>query len=169
MEAAYKVHSIDMPTPLKLKRQDMHNSFASGHSSFAPVTDAETWYRDGEILASNGYYLEALTHFDRAVILQQDYVAAWTLRGVVLIHLGRDREALESCNHALAINPDDQEAWIFRGVALHRLNRYREAYASYNRALRVQYSSPKGKWLAWFRSARNIILGLTQSGSISVR
>ncbi len=93
------------------------------------------WLRQGEALANQGRYAEALQHFDRAIALNPEVAEAWVFRGVMLLHLGEYHLALASCDRAIQLVPDNQEAWIFRGVALHRLGSYQSAYASYQRAI----------------------------------
>ncbi len=78
------------------------------------------WLRQGEALANQGRYAEALQHFDRAIALNPEVAEAWVFRGVMLLHLGEYHLALASCDRAIQLVPDNQEAWIFRGVALHR-------------------------------------------------
>ncbi|WP_088891515.1 tetratricopeptide repeat protein [Leptolyngbya ohadii] len=113
------------------------------------------WFKQGEQLADQGSYREALEQFDRVLAVQPNHGSAWVFRAVVLIHLDRFQEALESCDRALTANPTNAEAWLFRAVALQRLNRYPEAYTSYGKALGDRHSTeaqsqqPSSSLLPW--------------------
>lgn len=115
-------------------------------------------YAQGDALARQNRYSEALAQFDRAIELQPMYHEAWVFRGVVLIHLERYQEALASCDRAIKLRPTYTEAWIFRGAALHQLGDYRAAYASYERALGEAHSSPFGSFLNWVKQAWAVLL-----------
>lgn len=128
-----------------------------------PAEAIQTCFEQGERLANQGLYSEALIQFDRIIEAQSDSVPVWVFRAVVLLHLVRYQEALESCNRALVLCPTDAEALLFRGVALHRLNRYREAYRSYETALgdrskskqqSLQVSLPSPDHGNWLKSLR---------------
>lgn len=105
--------------------------------------DGLTWYRQGELLANQQRYAEALTCFEQVLQVQADSAAAWIFRGVMLIYLENYREALDSCERAIALHPHNPEAWIFRGVALHRMGYYQQAYASYDRALGIHWKTTR--------------------------
>ncbi len=103
--------------------------------------DYKAFLRQGEALAQEGCYSEALASFDQALTIQPLDHAAWMFRAVVLIQLDQYSEALASCEKALAIQPNDKQAWICRGAALHYLGHYKQAYASYDQALGIQRQS----------------------------
>jgi tetratricopeptide (TPR) repeat protein len=152
--------SVDatMPTEATIPLQDPQTSQSQGSQSSA------FWYAQGDALAQQDRYAEALTKFDQAIALQPNYQEALVFRGVVLIHLGRYQEALESCDRAIAICPNHTEAWIFRGAALHQLGDYRAAYISYEHALGDTHSSPIRNVLNWVRQTW---VGLHSSGQNS--
>lgn len=103
--------------------------------------DYEGWYNQGDALAKEGRYEEALASFDQALAIKQNDHAAWVFRGVVLIQMDRYKSALASCEKALEIYPDDKQAWIVRGAALNYLGCYKQSYASYDKALGIEQQS----------------------------
>ncbi|PSB16868.1 hypothetical protein C7B61_11415 [filamentous cyanobacterium CCP1] len=117
------------------------------------LEDSTSWYGQGDVLAKQSRYDEALACFDRAIELQPDYHEAWVFRGVVLIHLERYQEALESCDRAIELCPTNSEAWIFRGAALHQLGNYRTAYASYEQALGETSLPVVDEFWSWVKRA----------------
>lgn len=119
------------------------NSYSQQIALLEMVEDSQFSLEQGEQLANQGLYGEALVQFDRVLEAQPESVPAWVFRAVVLLYLDRYHEALESCDRALTLCPTDTEAWLFRGVALHRLNRHREAYQSYHNALGDRNPSKK--------------------------
>ncbi|WP_416675511.1 tetratricopeptide repeat protein [Egbenema bharatensis] len=120
--------------------------------------DSAFWYSQGDSLARENRYEEALACFDRAIELQPDYHEAWVFRGVILIHLERYQEALESCDRATEICPTNSEAWIFRGAALHQLGNYRTAYASYEQALGDRTAPVVDEFWSWVKRAWSDLL-----------
>lgn len=109
------------------------------------------WYEQGEELAQEKRYSEALSCFDQVVSLQPDCDAAWVFRAVMLLHLGEPQAALASCERAIQICPSNQEAWLFQGAALQRLGQYQKAYNSYDRALGHSNQSLGSRLLRWLR------------------
>lgn len=109
------------------------------------------WYQQGDELANQGRYAEALISFNRAIASNSSFHEAWVFRAVVLIHLEQYQVALESCDRALECCPTNSEAWLFRGVALQRLGQYQQAYASYDRAVGKVRKSPLAEWVGWLK------------------
>ena len=89
----------------------------------------------GVILAAQGKNDEALTSYNRALMVQPKHADALSNRGNVLKELRRFDEALASYNSALAVKPNYAAALNNRGVTLHILARFDEALASFDRAL----------------------------------
>ena len=119
----------------------MDAAITSFNNSLEFQADEYIWYNQGDALAKEGRYEEALASFDKALAIQPDYHAAWVFRAVVLTQLGRYSVALASCEKALAIQPNDKQAWIVRGAALSYLGYYKQAYASYDKALGIERQS----------------------------
>ena len=81
---------------------------------------------------------QALASCDQAIMLQPDYVKAWSSRGTLLDKLGDHKQALASCDQVIALQPDDASAWNNRGDSLGNLGRYDQAIESCDQAIALQ-------------------------------
>ncbi|ASC72090.1 hypothetical protein XM38_030440 [Halomicronema hongdechloris C2206] len=111
------------------------------------------WYLQGEVLANQGQYDQALDSLDRALALHGNMADIWVAKAVCLLHLSQPQSALRCCEHALKLQPHHAQAWLFHGVASHRLGHYHQAYTSYRHALRGQSPRPQHhpKWLVYLQ------------------
>jgi superkiller protein 3 len=87
-----------------------------------------------ESIASRDF-MKALDHFDRAIMLREDYDVPWRLKGNVLDEMGYHEQALECYKHALELFPESDETWFSLGSCLFSLARYSEEIICYDRAL----------------------------------
>jgi superkiller protein 3 len=87
-----------------------------------------------ESLASKDF-MKALDHFDRAIMLKEDYDVPWRLKGNTLDEMGYHEQALECYKHALELFPESDETWFSLGSCLFSLGRYAEEISCYDRAL----------------------------------
>lgn len=98
---------------------------------------AEDWTIWGRSLASSGRYTEAVSCFDRALLIDPGLAAAWDGKGEALMMIGRYDKALTSFEKALAIEPESAEIWCHRGNALQMLLRFDDALGCYDEALKI--------------------------------
>jgi tetratricopeptide (TPR) repeat protein len=89
----------------------------------------------GYLLVATNEYEAALTYYDQALSIKQDYHEAWNNKGIALSNLKRYKEAIASYHQALKIKPDYHEAWYNQGNALYSLKFYEQAINSYNKAM----------------------------------
>jgi protein O-GlcNAc transferase len=78
---------------------------------------------------------DALSSYDRALLIRPDHFEALNNRAVLLQDLKRFDEAVASCDKALGIKPDNVIALNNRAGILSLLQRYDEALASYDKAI----------------------------------
>ena len=97
----------------------------------------------GAILAENGQASEAMPHYERALLLQPDYVDAHYNMGIALTKLDRVPEAIAQYEEALRLSPDYSKAHNNLGVLLEKVGRMPEAVAQYKEALRLQPDYPQ--------------------------
>jgi predicted TPR repeat methyltransferase len=102
------------------------------------LKDARRLRDQGNWLAAQRRYDEALVRFEQALALRANFVEALHDRGITLRRLNRFAEALASHDRGLALRPDDAEGHYNRGNALFELGRYGDALASYDRALVIR-------------------------------
>jgi len=107
-------------------------------TSTHPEFSSSLFFYVGNALDDLGHYEEAITSFDKALAIKDDFIGAWNNQGSALGNLGRHEEALVRFDKALAIKDDYSLAWNNRGGALANLERYEEAIASYDKALAIK-------------------------------
>lgn len=109
---------------------------SEAYELIAPVVQADP--NNAAVLANFASVLmaldlpvEALAAYERSLVLNPDYPAAWHSCGVILQSLVRYDEALECFNRFLGFGPDHAGAWNDRGLALQNLMRLDEALESF--------------------------------------
>ncbi len=83
-------------------------------------------------------YSAAISNFDQAIKLNQNWGEAYYNRGVIYAQIGKYREAINDFTEALRINENWVDAYNKRGNAFNQLGRYEEAIADYEQALELQ-------------------------------
>ena len=64
----------------------------------------------GKSQLENGYFDEALSSFEQAILLEQNDPDLWNYKGVTLRSLGRYDEAIECYNKSLSLDPRDKNS-----------------------------------------------------------
>jgi len=113
------------------------------------ITQALTHDRSNAFAYSNlgsayqklGRYPEAIARFERALVLQPDFVEALSNLGNTLRDAGRREDALASYNRALALKPDRPDVLANRGNVLRELRRFDEALGDFDRGLALDPQS----------------------------
>ena len=72
--------------------------------------DAQNILKKGISFLEDGKYEEALSCFEKILVLNPNDPDIWNKKGVALRSLGRYDEAIESFNKALEITPRDLDA-----------------------------------------------------------
>jgi tetratricopeptide (TPR) repeat protein len=89
----------------------------------------------GMLLAQRGDFAGAIGFLTRAVEIEPQIAAAWTMLGNCHSNLQQHAEAADALNRAIALQPNDAVAHFGLGHTLTALGRDGEADASYKRAL----------------------------------
>jgi tetratricopeptide (TPR) repeat protein len=109
----------------------------------------QSWVQRGYALEEMGYYEDAITSFERAIVLDARCVDAWQGRGIALAQLGYHEEALASFGRVTRWRPEDYRAWQNMGKVLMSMNRHADALAQFDRVLLLKIDSYK----AWYHRA----------------
>lgn len=104
----------------------------------SPDFIADDYVKQGEALANEQRYGEALISFEKATKMNPNLEEAWYNQGNILVRLNRYKEALDAYENVVRLNPKKYESWYNRGNVLVKLKRYSEALESYNNALAIQ-------------------------------
>ena len=102
--------------------------------------NANAWYHHGAVLTQLGRLREALPSLDRAIELQDDYVAAFAKRCQVLSALGDVSGAALSAMRCCQLSPNEVSSWLLFGDLCMKHNDLAHAISAYDRGLEV---SPK--------------------------
>lgn len=99
---------------------------------------ANLLFKLGNLLVATHEYQAAITSYDEAVKLKQNYYQAWYNRGLALRHLEQYEEAIKSFQQAVKIKPNFHSAWNNQGAILSdNLQQYEAAIAAYKKAVRI--------------------------------
>lgn len=85
---------------------------------------AEEWLDEGVDLHISKRYEEAISAYDKAIEMKNNYPKAWLNKGYALKELQRYNEEIVSYDKAIQLKPNYAEAFIGRGYAQRNLQRY---------------------------------------------
>ncbi len=74
------------------------------------MAEIQDLVKKGQSLLEDGKFIEALSFFEQALLLNQDDPDLWNSKGIVLRSMGRYGEAMECFNKSLEIDPRDKQA-----------------------------------------------------------
>lgn len=98
---------------------------------------AETAYRDGARLWSEGHQQEAIAALDVALRLRPDFPAALTMGGFILGAMGKHEPALNFYRRALQLDGSSSVAWSNMGKLLFEQRRFADALEAFDACLKV--------------------------------
>jgi tetratricopeptide (TPR) repeat protein len=102
---------------------------------------ADEWNSRGETHHAMGRYGEAVSAFDRAIVIDPDFGDAWKNRGLSLAMLNRTSESEESFVRAIAIGPGDTEVFYYQALARNATGDRAGALASIERGVAIAPTS----------------------------
>ena len=74
------------------------------------MAEIQDLVKKGQSFLEDGKFIEALSFFEQALLLNQDDPDLWNSKGIVLRSMGRYGEAMECFNKSLEIDPRDKQA-----------------------------------------------------------
>jgi len=95
---------------------------------------------EGNKYVAMGRYNEAISSYDRILILNPNHDVALNNKGAALSKLGQPSQALSYLDKALSINPNNPYAWANKAGILYALGRFIEANECLNRARQLGLS-----------------------------
>jgi tetratricopeptide (TPR) repeat protein len=103
---------------------------------------AERFYSQGVAQMSLDDYAKAVTYFEKALALDQNYAEAWYQAGYCYGSLGKFTEALQASKQAARLRPDWPETFANIGAASFALGLYKEAAEAYRTGIRLDENNP---------------------------
>ena len=101
-----------------------------GTSSQHPTVKLTT----GNYYSSRADHTKAITYFKRSLMLNREYLPAWTLMGHEFVELKNSHAAIEAYRKAIDVNAKDYRAWYGLGQAYELLDMPMYAIEYYNQA-----------------------------------
>ena len=92
---------------------------------------------EGDRLASQGSWAEALTAYDEAIRLRPDYADAYASRCRVYGFLNQQRRGVQDCDEAIRLKPDSARAYFNRGSRYFILRQNEAAVRDFSEAMRL--------------------------------
>ncbi len=99
--------------------------------------DAEGHSHLGGVRQEMGRFEEAISHFERALKLDNDDSQIWNNFGYACFNAGKVDRALAAFDRSIEIDPYYKHAWYNKGYALHGVDRLEEAVDCYREALKI--------------------------------
>jgi len=95
---------------------------------------------NGNILAFQGNYEDAIKAYDKAIENNSQGSDAWYYKGAVLAFQGNFKEAIKAFDKATEIDPQFASAWYSKGLCLMNLGNYEdfeEAIKAFDKAIEI--------------------------------
>ena len=102
--------------------------------SFFVLSEAELANNDGFDSSDLGLYAEAISHYDKAIQLNPDYVDAYLNRGFAYKKLDQYQRAIQDYDKAIQLDRNYAYAYYIRGLAYHNLGQTAKAKADFAKA-----------------------------------
>lgn len=146
---------IMMNDPLRLEDMDTFSNilYVTGKraklSYLAQLTTAIDKFRPETCCVVGNYHgmksehEKAVTYFRRALQLDRNFAAAWTLMGHEYVELKNSQTAIECYRRAVDVNRRDYRAWYGLGQTYELLDMHFYALYYYQRASAVAHADPK--------------------------
>jgi len=87
----------------------------------------------GDAYFESAQYEEAISIYDKAIMLDPNHADSMNDRGLSYFYLGNSGAALESVNQAITVAPSYIHAWLSKGFMLFKLGRNDEAVEAFNK------------------------------------
>ncbi|XP_078434864.1 tetratricopeptide repeat (TPR)-like superfamily protein [Wolffia australiana] len=102
---------------------------------------SESFRCEGNLLAEEGRFREALTKWEAALLLTPDEAVLHEQKAQVLLELGDDWNALKAASRATELEPSWPEAWTTLARAQLNLGEPEESFQSFEKALSLKPGS----------------------------
>jgi anaphase-promoting complex subunit 8 len=152
----YRLESLDIYSNILYVNEARAKLSYLAH--FASTTDK---YRPETCCIIGNYYSliseheKAVSYFQRALLLNRKYLAAWTLMGHEYIELKNPNAAIQAYRRAVEINPRDYRAWYGLGQTYEILQMHLYALHYYRKATVLRPYDPR-MWCAMAGSYENL-------------
>ncbi|XP_008781673.2 tetratricopeptide repeat protein 33 isoform X1 [Phoenix dactylifera] len=120
------------------RNSDGPKSLAIGSREDDPRKLAESFESQGNLLAENGRYCEALGKWEAALTLMPENAILHEQKAQVLLEIGDAWNALKAATRATELEPSWLEAWITLGRAQLNFGEPDSAIESFDRALAIK-------------------------------
>lgn len=98
------------------------------------------FFNIGNTLMQKKQFSEALNYVDKALKLNENKIAALTVKTKILMELGKEEESLKVFKNLIKIAPNDACSWYNKSCILARLNKIDESINSLKKAIELDSS-----------------------------
>ncbi|XP_057470360.1 uncharacterized protein LOC130759231 [Actinidia eriantha] len=140
-------HGADDNTKPKAKqpKNDTVRKTLSPDDDDETATLAEAFHSQGNKLAEDGRYREALGKWETALTLMPERAVLHEQKAQVLLEIGESWNALKAAKRATELEPSWAEAWITLGRAQLNFGEPDSAMESFDRALAIEPDSVEAR------------------------
>jgi tetratricopeptide (TPR) repeat protein len=78
-------------------------------------------FERGQALMVSGNYEEATRAYGRVIVLNPNYVKAYTYRGLAYVHMGYYNRAVYDFDRAITLNPGNKKIYVHRAIAIREM------------------------------------------------
>ncbi|XP_057490800.1 uncharacterized protein LOC130776558 [Actinidia eriantha] len=131
------------PKTQQTQNDTVHKTLALDDDDTAKL--AEAFHSQGNKLAEDGRYHEALGKWEAALTLMPERAVLHEQKAQVLLEIGESWNALKAANRATELEPSWAEAWITLGRAQLNFGEPDSAMESFDRALAIKPDSVEAR------------------------
>lgn len=99
------------------------------------------WTDLGDKFFQEGSYDKAITHYDKAIIIDPTSASAWSNKAECLFALRKFDEAESSINNALNLYPNFAQLWYVKSLVLYGSGKLNESLESINKSIEINSSN----------------------------
>jgi anaphase-promoting complex subunit 8 len=113
----YRIENMDTFSNILYLKDDMREELSQLAQEISQIDQyrPETCCVVGNYFGAKALHVKAVMYFRRALLLDRNYAAAWTLLGHEYIELGKQSAVIEAYRLAIEANPLDYRAWFGLG------------------------------------------------------
>ncbi|WP_181391669.1 tetratricopeptide repeat protein [Methanospirillum lacunae] len=101
-------------------------------------------YTQGNNLAKNSKYPEAIELYEKAILINQSYLDPWMGKGNAYLNLKLFNDSIAAYDKVIAIDPNNIQAWNGRGNSLKNINNFEDALTAYNKVITINPNLTSG-------------------------
>lgn len=135
------------------------------------IPEATSYVVKGNVLSDMGEYRQAIDVYDKSILHDPDYNAAYFRKAATLRQIGEHEQAIQCIDAYIQLHPEDPDVHYKKGTELANMERYQKALECFDDAIRLdsdkpEYHEGKGSMLAQAERYREALVSYEKALSL---